>query len=437
MIELLFSSLGFGILILLLLAVVFVVWPLWRYKKSAASPALDQAEIQARLDENVRIYREHLAELENSLASQAIDDAQFAQLKIELERNLLDDEASLHALQKKTSQYLGVNIVLVFCALILIGGVFFYRYHGSSKDVYIQTLQQEKLQQDYQDMLQNRDPNPARAQQLIVEFEDRLKAKPDNIQYLFLLARAQMEVGNFAEASKVYQRVLTLDSQSSMIMAELAQALYLRDGNKITPPVVDLAKSAVTLDPKNTMALGLLGIDGYNRKDYPAAIKYWQKTVDISGVDSQGGRALSTGIERAKQAFVAAGGKLEDLAVKSAYAVKVAVSLGANVKANPDQTLFVYARAWQGSPMPLAIARIKVSDLPTTIQLDETMAMSPASSLANAGDIELVARISPSGSAKAEVGDWQAKQGPIAMKALPNQVVLEINEQVTAESLKP
>ena len=71
--------------------------------------------------------------------------------------------------------------MLGFCVLLLIGGVFFYQDHGSSQDVYIQTLQQEKLQQDYQDMLQNRDPNPARAQQLIVEFEDRLKDKPDNI----------------------------------------------------------------------------------------------------------------------------------------------------------------------------------------------------------------------------------------------------------------
>lgn len=190
MIELLFSMLGFGILILLLLAGVFVIWPLWRYKNSGASPALDRAEIQARLDENVRIYREHLAELENSLASQAIDEAQFAQLKLELERNLLDDEASLHALHKRSSQYLGVNIVLGFCAVILICGVFFYQYHGSSKDVYIQTLQQEKLQQDYQDMLQNRDPNPARAQQLIVEFEERLKAKPRYSIFIFVGACA-------------------------------------------------------------------------------------------------------------------------------------------------------------------------------------------------------------------------------------------------------
>ena len=108
-------DLWFGMLILLLIAGVFVIWPVWRYKNSVTSPALDQAEIQARLDENVRIFREHLAELENSLASQAIDEAQFAQLKLELERNLLDDEASLHALQKKSSQYLGVNLVLGFC----------------------------------------------------------------------------------------------------------------------------------------------------------------------------------------------------------------------------------------------------------------------------------------------------------------------------------
>lgn len=422
---------------LLLLSVVFVAWPLWRHRRSAANPALDQDEIKSRLAENVRIFREHLAELENNLASKAIDAQQFAQLKLELERNLLDDEASLHALHKNSSQHLGVKVVVGFSVLVLLGGIFFYQKYGSADDVYIQTLQQEKMRQDYQDMLQNRNPNPANAQALIVEIQARLKAKPDNLQYWFLLARTQMELANFAEAVKAYQQVLTRDPQSSMIMSELAQAIFLRDGNKITPPVVDLAKSAVTLDSKNTMALGLLGIDAYSGQDYRAAIQYWQKSVDIAGVDSQGGRALSAGIEKARQSFIAAGGKLEDLVAKSAYAIKLSVSLGAKAKVSQDQTVFIYARAWQGSPMPLAIARIKVSELPKTIQLDETMAMSPASSLATATDIEVVARVSPSGSAKAEIGDWQAKQGPISMKSVPELLQLEINEQLTAESLKP
>lgn len=422
---------------LLLLALGFIAWPLWRYKNAATGVQLNQDEMQLRLAENVRIFREHLIELENNLAAQSINAEEFAQLKLELERNLLDDEASLRAQHVPSSQRLGVKVVLGFWVLVLLGGIVFYQKHGSATDVYIQNLQQEKLQLDYQDMLQNRDPNPARAQTLIVEYEARLKQKPDNVQYWFLLARAQMEIGNFVEGAKAYQHVLSLDPQSSMIMAELAQAMFLADGNKMTPPVADLARSALTLDPKNTMALGLLGIDAFGHKDYRATIRYWQKSVDLLGADSQGGKALAAGIEKAKQSFIADGGKPEDLVVKSAYAVKLSVSLGAKVKARPDQTVFVYARAWQGSPMPLAIARIKVSDLPATIQLDETMAMSPASSLATATDIEVVARISPSGSAKAEVGDWLAKQGPVSMKAVPEEIKLEVNEQLTAEALKP
>lgn len=422
---------------LLFVALGFILWPLWRYKNAANNTSADQTEIQLRLAENVRIFREHLTELENNLAAKSITSVEFTQLKLELERNLLDDEASLRAQQPHRSQRLGVKIVLGFCAFVLLGGVLFYQKHGSVRDVYIQGLQKEKMQLDYQDMLQNRDPNPERAQNLIAEFEARLKQKPDNLQYWFLLARTQMEIGNFAEATKAYQQLYTLDSQSPMIMAELAQAMFLRDGNKMTPPVADLAKGALTLDPKNTMALGLLGIDAFGKKDYRATIDYWQKSVDLLGVDSQGGRALAAGIEKAKQSFVAEGGKLEDLAVKSAYAVKLSVSLGAKAKASPDQTVFVYARTWQGSPMPLAIARIKVSDLPTTIQLDETMAMSPAASLATAADIEVVARVSATGSAKAEVGDWLAKQGPISMKAVPEKIDLQINEQITADKLNP
>lgn len=423
--------------VLILIALTFFLWPLWRYKNSVNSSALTEVETQRRLAENVRIFREHLAELENNYAAHSISKEEFTQLKVELERNLLDDEASLRAKQLPSSQRLGVKVVLGFSVLVLIFGIFFYQEHGNLSDVYIQNLQQEKMQLDYQDMIQNRDPNPTRAQQLITEFEGRLQKKPGNVQYWFLLARAHMEVGNFAEGAKAYQRVLDLDSKSAMIMAELAQALFLRDGNKTTPQAVALAKEALTLDPKNTMALGLLGIDSYNKKDYRATIRYWQKSVDLLSPDSQGRRALLAGIEKAKQSYVAEGGKAEDLIAKSIYAVRLSVSVGEKTKSSPDQIVFVYARAWQGSPMPLAIARIKVSDLPTTIQLDETMAMSPTASLATATDIEVVARISATGSAKAEVGDWLAKQGPISMSAVPEKIDLQINEQITADGLRP
>lgn len=428
-------SLWLTLAVLLLVAAIFIFWPLFRFRKVAGSPILDQGEVRLRLAENVRIFREHLAELEANLATDAIDQTQFAQLKLELERNLLDDETSLRAINKKSSQWLGAKFVLVLSAITILGGIFFYQKRGSVDDVYIYSLQQAKMQQDYQDMLQNRNPDTARSQTLIAEFKARLVAKPDSVQYWFLLARAYMEISNFDAAVGAYQQILQRDPQSPMIMAELAQAMFLRDGSKMSQAVVDLAKSAVTLDPQNTMALGLLGIDAFGRKDYRTTIRYWQKAIDVVGTDSQGGMALVRGIERAKTQFVAEGGKEEDLVAKSVYAVKLIVSIGPNARVSKDQVVFIYARAWKGSPMPLAISRIKVSDLPQIITLDETMAMSPVASLATATEIEVVARISPEGSAQAKIGDWQAKQGPISMKSIPSQIELVVNEQLTADTL--
>jgi cytochrome c-type biogenesis protein CcmH len=418
---------------------LFIGWPLWRYRKTAKTPVLNNDEINFRLAENVRIFREHLAELENNLATQAIDATQFAQLKLELERNLLDDEASLRALHKNTSslslqKLLGIKTIVIFFALILLGGIYFYHTHGSAPDVEIQALQHEKMQQDYQAMLQNHEPNPETAKNLIAKYKERLKVKPDDLQYWFLLARTEMELSNFAVAAQAYQQVLERDPQSSMIMAELAQAMFLRDGNKMSPPVADLAKSALTIDPKNTMALGLAGIDAFGKKNYREAIRYWQKTVDLLGPNSEGSQALQGGIQHAKEQYVAEGGKLEDLTAKSAYAVTVSVSLGDKVKVSPDQIVFIYARAWKGTPMPLAITRIKASELPTQVTLDESMAMSPMASLAVATEIEVVARVSTDGTAKTKVGDWQAKQGPISMKAIPEKIDLRISEKVETES---
>ena len=422
---------------LFFLAFIFVAWPLWRHKKTAHLTAIDDSEVSQRLAENVRIFREHLVELENNLASQAIDEKQFAQLKLELERNLLDDEVSMRARNTRSSHKLGVKAVLAFCVLLLIGGIVFYQKRGNADDVFIYSLQNQKNQKDYEDMVQSLNPDPSRARDLIEKYQERLKDKPDSLQYWFLLARTQMEIGSYADAVKSYQEVLTRDAKSAMVMGELAQAMFLRDGNQMTPPVADLARNAYTLDPKNTMALGLLGIEAYGRKDYRETIRYWQKSVEIMGPNSSGSMALSAGIEKAKQSYVAEGGKLDDLQAKSPYTIKLDVTLGSMPKVTQDQVVFVYARAWQGSPMPLAIARIKVRDLPTTIQLDETMAMSPAASLATATDIEVVARVSPSGSAKAEVGDWLGKKGPISMKSVPPVIQLEINEQFAGDAAKP
>jgi cytochrome c-type biogenesis protein CcmH len=71
----------------------------------------------------------------------------------------------------------------------------------------------------------------------------------------------------------------------------------------------------------------------------------------------------------------------------------------------PTDTVFVFARAPQGSRMPLAVQRVRVSDLPFDFKLDDSMAMSPESKISGAAEVRIEARISKNGSATPGPGD--------------------------------
>jgi len=92
-----------------------------------------------------------------------------------------------------------------------------------------------------------------------------------------------------------------------------------------------------------------------------------------------------------------------------AASVKGTVSLSGKLagKTNPDDTVFVFARAAEGPRMPLAIIRRQVKDLPLTFRLDDSMSMSPAMKLSQFKQVVVGARISKSGNAAPQSGDLQ------------------------------
>jgi hypothetical protein len=70
-------------------------------------------------------------------------------------------------------------------------------------------------------------------------------------------------------------------------------------------------------------------------------------------------------------------------------------------------TLFVFAKAAQGPAIPLAIARLTVAQLPARVTLTDAMSMMPNVTLSKFPRIILGARISKSGNAIAQSGDFQ------------------------------
>lgn len=420
------SSSWLAFITLLAVALVFLLWPLMRRRKLSSSPVPDGDD---QLQINIQLFREHMAELEAALAQQRIDAEQFAQLKLEQERKLLEDEEGLLAGKAIQHPRMGMYVLVLSGLLLIVLAGWLYQQWGRAPDVKIQQLQERKNALDYQDLLANREPDAARAQALIEALEKRLTQRPDNSQYWFLLARNAMSINDFPKAITAYRKALALDPEAGLVTGELAQALFLRNGNRIDVEVETLAQAAVKRNPDNTTALGLLGIAAFERKDFAAAVKHWQTAVDVMGPESPGSRALASGIARANYEAAQQGDPMEgdDGAQRS---VQILIEPGAELaELAGDLTVFIYARPI-GGRMPLAIQRLTLGELPKLVTLDESMAMSPDMSLAQADRIEVVARVALAGGAVPQPGDWQGTLGPLELDDLPADLTLTIDQIV-------
>jgi cytochrome c-type biogenesis protein CcmH len=86
----------------------------------------------------------------------------------------------------------------------------------------------------------------------------------------------------------------------------------------------------------------------------------------------------------------------------ASISIRLAPALAAKVP--PEATLFVIARRGEGGP-PLAVVRRPVGTWPVVITMSDTDAMMPGTSLAAAGPVRLIARISRAGQPTATSGD--------------------------------
>jgi cytochrome c-type biogenesis protein CcmH len=451
------TTLYIGSTILVLIGIVFSLWPYINYRLFNRIDAT--VEITEREAVNVSLYRDHLADLDTSLKMGSIDKDQYVQLKNELERNLIEDSSvnrinststevdtdnknassrddgkalASKSVEKKSTSRLHIPIFLGIVLLLPIASISLYQYLGNA-DAVVLTEKLARQAQLQEQLSSSNNPEKLRAelQRLDREIVDGLKRRSTNgeidLDTRVLLARNAVTIGDYDTAINNFQVVLEAQPQSAQIMVELAQAIFIKANNNAVPVVGVLAERALSIQPNNVMGLGLLGITRFQAGDYRQAIDTWERAIGIYPPGSQNSLSLQNGIEQARLRLAvntgditADSGKQETNTIDSeAAATKliVNVSLGDNVLFKPDHTVFVYARAWQGAKLPLAIKRVLASQLPISVELDDTMAMAPQFNLSSAETVQLVARISATGNAIATEGDWEVRSGPIQLKS--------------------
>lgn len=405
------------------LAALFVVWPTIyvskKYRKELRSAA--------RTETNSAVYEDHFEDLERTRSRGEINEAEMKALREDLEKTMIEEnDMGLDAEDRPIIATFKSRLPVLCLVLALpIFSFILYSQFGAKKDWEIYELVQERQQSTSQEEFKER------TTELILALQDRLKEKPKNVQNWYVLGMAAVENQMFDEGVRAFRQILEIQPDAPQVKAELAQALFLRAGNTITPEVRQHTKEALDSAPNMPTALGLAGIDAFRSGRYDEAVSFWQRALVQLDPNSSAARALKGGISQAQAALSKSGGSKKKVASASGPSLKVKVSLdGAKAKVNSDDAVFIYARAWQGPKMPLAIKKVKVSDLPLEVTLDSSMSMTQGMDLTSFPQVEVVARVSSSGSAITQAGDWQAAQGPIIVASQKDTVQLTIDSQV-------
>jgi cytochrome c-type biogenesis protein CcmH len=198
-------------------------------------------------------------------------------------------------------------------------------------------------------------------------------------------------------------------------------------GRKLEGEPAKLIARALEIDPRNLKALALAGTAAYDRKDYKAAAAYWERMLPLVEADSDDARSIRANVDEAR-AFAegrVAQKERADAPQKAALRGEVKLSPAFAAQVAPTDTLFIFARAAQGPPMPLAVLRKQVRDLPVAFALDDSMAMAPGASLSGAAQVIVGARVSKSGNAAAQPGDLQGLSAPVANDASDVTVIID------------
>jgi cytochrome c-type biogenesis protein CcmH len=270
-----------------------------------------------------------------------------------------------------------------------------------------------------------RQPTQADLADAVAQLEAHLKQKPDDADGWVLLGHAYQTLQRPADAVAALDKALALAPDNADVLAADAEAHSLASADhRIDDASLALLQKAVAIDPKHQRALWLLGIADYQRGDFPAAVQIWNRLLPLLDPGSGVAHAVREQIDRANAQAQAGTGPATAMqasapsptasaattaaAATDGITVHVTLDPALESKAKPADTVFVYARAVGGPPMPLAVARLTVADLPATVRLTDAMAMTPQLKLSMFPRVQVSARISASGNAMPQPGDLEA-----------------------------
>jgi len=356
----------------------------------------------SRRDANVSIYRDQLRELDADLAAGTLAQADHERARRELETRLLEDAAAApEPAPAPRSRALVAALAIAIPAFSL--GLYFFV--GNPGALYLEIEHQANARQ---------------LEAMIERLATRLRDSPEDVEGWKLLGRSYGVLGRYREAADAYAKAAVRAPRDAQVLADFADMLAMsREQVNLQGEPEKLVLRALELDPENLKALALAGTAAFERKDFAGAVRYWRRMLPLVAPGSEDARSIQASIAEAQSH-----GQTE-ISRKAALKGTVRLSPGLKAKVSPDDSVFIFARAAQGPPMPLAVRRVQVRDLPLEFSLDDSMAMAPGMSLSAHALVVVGARVSKTGQATPQPGDLQGLSRPVANDASGVSVLID------------
>lgn len=416
----------FGVVALAMvaIAIAWVMVPLLRRRRS--SGVMREAS-------NVAVLRDQRQELDADLAHGTISAEQHELAQRELEQRVIEESAPSEEAHRLPGARTGPATAYALGVAIPIGAIVLYALWGNPTA--------------FLPVAQNADPqhaaSAAEVEQMVAKLAARLEREPDNAKGWVVLARSYYAMNRYDDAARAFEHALRIVPDDPDILTDYADALGATQ-NSLQGKPTELVAQALRIDRRNLKALALAGTAAFDRKDFMQAVVYWEALKEVVPADTPMAKSVDASINEARalgavpSVSATAGTIVATPSVKAAPAaasisgvptsriegtVKLSDAIAA--KASPSDTVFIFARAAEGSRMPLAIVRKEVRDLPASFSLDDSMAMAPGMTLSSAASIVIGARVSKSGTAMPRSGDLEGFSAPVKAGATGLSVVID------------
>jgi len=394
---------------LLLLALLILLPPILR------AQVTDQAD--DRQKQNIDIARDKKNGLDSQLAQGELNQEEYDNTLLDLQTALALDLENIETYDPGQQGRWVVWLLAVAIPILSFALYFQFGEYGGIKNPAL-----AQVPVDTQAQNQLTDLSVEEIEELI---KQRLRNNPEDAEGWFVLGKTYMARQIFDKAITAYQRTYDLVGEEPGVMFSLADALAMQNDGAMQGEPEQLVRRGLEISPQDPTGLWLAGLAAEQRQDYKGAHALWSQLMPLIQNDPESSTEVRELIGLLEQR--------EPQLSASAAVVRVlnlSISLAENLRhlAAPGDSVFVYAKAMDGPPMPLAVKRLTVQDLPADVILSDSDAMIQTMKLSSFARVIVGARVSISGNPVAQPGDLFVESGGIDSSNPPPKIELSIDQ---------